>query len=270
VAETFYRPAVPAARPARRLAAGIRTAALGASLAVAAVAVLAGLLLLLRFHPKFTVTRVVLEGVPEARRAEAEAATDRCIGQPLLFVDLDGPVAALSAYPWVEEARARRVVPGTIHIAVSARPPVALARKDGQLWAIDAAGTLLGPHAGKGLAAADDWVVIDAEAGGPRGLARGAAFVTRIREDDPSLFGRLSEVSVLTDGFAVIDRESRARLHFGLDALTPGRASVLWRVYLGLRPELDRHSLLRSEADLRFNDRIILKAPASDAVRGKT
>ena len=162
------------------------------------------------------------------------------------------------------------MVPGTIHISVSARPPIALARNGGELWAVDAAGTLLGPHGGKGLAAADDWVVIDAEAGGPRALARGAGFVNRIREDDPQLFIRLSEVAVVGDSFTVIDRESRTRLQFGPDALTPGRASALWRVYLGLRPELDRHSLLRSEADLRFNDRIILKAPASDAVRGKT
>ncbi len=270
MAETFYRPPAPAARPARRLAARIRTAALAAALAAGAGAGLAILLLVLRFHPKFTVTRVVLEGVPEARRAEAETATDRCIGQPLLFVDLDGPVAALSSFPWVERAIARRVVPGTIQVTVTARPPIALARKEGELWAVDAAGTLLGPHAGKGLSAAADFVVIDAEAGGPKALGRGAAFVARIREDDPALFDRLSEVSVQGEGFAAVDRESRTRLLFGPDALSPGRASALWRVYLTLRPELDRHALLRNEADLRFNDRIILKAPASDAVRGKT
>ena len=268
--ETFYRPPVPAARPARRLAAGIRTAAMGAGLAGAGVVAVVALLLCLRFHPRFTVTRVVLEGVPETRRAEAEAATDRCIGQPLLFVDLDGPVSALSAAPWVERATARRVVPGTIQITVTARPPVALARKGDELWAIDAAGTLLGPHAGKGLAATADWVLIDATGGEPKALSRGAAFVVRLREDDPELFARLSEVSVEGDSFAVVDREIRTRLLFGPDALKPGRASALWRVYIGLCPELERHALLRSEADLRFNDRIILKAPASDAVRGKT
>jgi hypothetical protein len=248
----------------------MRTAALSAGLAVGAGAALAGLLLVLRFHPRFTVTRVVLEGVPEARRAEAEAATDRCIGQPLLFVDLDRPVAALSSCAWVEKAIARRVIPGSIHISVTARPAIALARKEGELWSVDAAGTLLGPHAGKGLSAAGDFVVIDAESGGAKALARGAAFVARIREDDPVLFARLSEVSVKADEFAVVDRESRTRLLFGPDALSPGRASALWRVYLTLRGELDRHALLRNEADLRFNDRIILKAPASDAVRGKT
>jgi cell division septal protein FtsQ len=270
VAETFYRPPMPAARPTRRLATGIRTAALAVGLAIGAGVVLAGLLLVLRFHPRFTVTRVVLEGVPEIRRVEAEAATDRCIGQPLLFVDLDGPVTVLSSCAWVEKALARRVVPGTIHITVTARPPIALARKEGELWAVDAAGTLLGPHAGKGLAAADDYVVIDSDAGGPKALARGAALVARIREDDPALFARLSEVSVGADEFAVVDRESHTRLLFGPDALSPGRVSALWRVYLTLRPDLDRHALLRNEADLRFNDQIILKAPASDAVRGKT
>ena len=61
-------------------------------------------LLLLRTHPRFVVNRVVLEGVPEARRSEAEELTDGWIGRPLLFLDLDEPVAELSKRSWVASA----------------------------------------------------------------------------------------------------------------------------------------------------------------------
>ena len=55
----------------------------------------------------------------------------------------------------------------------------------------------------------------------------------------------------------------------GPDAAEPKKAAPLWRAFLALRPELDRHSLPAAEADLRFSGRIVLKAPG-DPGRGKT
>ena len=268
--EQFYRPPSPAGRPSRRLASALRRTFLATGGAVAAGLALGAILLVLRYHPKFAVMRVVLAGVPPSRRSEAEALTDRCLGPPLLFVDLDGPVAALSACPWVEKASARRVVPGTVHVTVTSRPPVALARRGGQLWAVDAKGNFLGPHTGRGAAADEDFVVIDPGKEEARGVVRGAALIAQLRRDDRVLADRLSEVEVQPDAFAVIDREIRTRLLLPADAAEPGKAASLWRAFLVLRPELERHSLLRNEADLRFSDRIILKAPADDAARGKT
>jgi len=268
--EQFYRPPSPAARPARRLTSALRRALPATAGAVAAGLALGAALLVLRYHPKFAVMRVVLDGVPASRRSEAEALTDRCLGQPLLFVDLDGPVATLSACPWVEKVSAQRVVPGTVHVTVIARPPVALARRGGQLWAVDGKGNFLGPHTGRGAATEDDFVVIDPGKDEARGVIRGAALIAQLRRDDRVLSDRLSEVEVGPDSFAVIDRQIRTRLLLPADAAEPGKAAALWRAFLVLRPELERHSLLRNEADLRFSDRIILKAPADDAARGKT
>lgn len=267
----FYRPPGPLAARSSRRSRSLRRAflLLGASALTAGTAT--GALLLLRLHPRFEVTRVVLEGVPEARRAEAEAVTDPWIGRPLLFVDLDAGVATLKAQPWVERASARRIVPDTVVVAVSARPAVALALRDGALSAVDASGSTLGaftPRAGS----ADDFVVLDPSPCGddPKALPRGAAFVARLKQDDPALFARLSEVEVLPHGVAVVDRVARVRLLFGADAAEPGRASASWRAFLALAPELDRHSLSRTEADLRFADRIILNALPPEAERGKT
>lgn len=265
----FYRPE-KARAPRRRKTSWKGPILVGLALLFGAAAL--GLAFF-RTNPRFLVTRVVLSGVPEARRAEAEELTDGWIGKPLLFVDLDGAVATLSARPWVARAAARRVVPDTIAVEITARPPIAIAQKGGELWTVDSAGTFLGPYAGRAASARDSFVILDpgenadpAEA--PALLARGAAFLVRIAEDDRALRARLSEVEILESGFAAVDQEARVKLLFGLDALEPNRAAAIWRAYLALKPELDRHALGGGEVDLRFSNRIVLAAAESS--RGKT
>ena len=105
--------------------------------------------------------------------------------------------------------------------------------------------------------------------------AEGAAFLAALRADAPDLLARVSDVALVPEGFAVTDRVARARLLFGPNAAEParpgepGKAAPLWRAFLALRPELDRHALPLAEADLRFSGRIVLTAPG-DAGRGKT
>ena len=264
---SFYRPpASRVLRPTRRR--GFRIPVFPVVVVSVLAALLSGVYLTLRLHPRFAVKRVVLEGIPETRRAEAEELTDGWIGQPLLFTDIVRPVAALSVRPWVASASARRVVPDTVIVRIVARPPVALARKGDEIWTVDRSGTWLGPYTGRSVGREDDFVVIDpGEA--PDGVARGAAFLDTLQTEDPALFVRISELSVRRDGFRVVDRVARVPLLFGPDAVEPGRAAPIWRVYLVLRPELERHALTTSEVDLRFADRIILKAPA-DGGPGKT
>ncbi len=267
---SFYRPpASRTVRPSRRRP--------GRRLVVPALLVLAaatfGLtgLVVLRVHPRFSVNRVILDGVPEARRAETEELTDAWIGRPLLFLDLEKPVAELSKRSWVAAASARRIVPDTIAVRVVSRPPVALvsrADKSGELWTIDRGGSFTGPYTGRALSKGDDFVVLSGAADAAA-LARGASFLEAIRAEDPALLARVSDVELVPEGFAVTDRVARARLLFGPDAVDPGRAAPLWRAFLALRSELDRHALSASEADLRFADRIVLKAPG-DSGRGKT
>lgn len=267
---SFYRP--PSSRtvrptrrrPGRRLLVPALTVLFLAALGL-------GGLVALRTLPRFAVTRVVLEGVPEARRAEAEELTDGWIGRPTLFVDLQGPVAELSKRSWVASASARRVVPGTISVVVVARPPVAVAvREDkrGELWTVDRTGSFIGPYGGRTLEGGDDFVVLSGAAD-DAARARGAAFLDVLKTEDPDLLARASEVTVVPEGLAVTDRVASCRLLFGPDAVTPGRAASIWRAYLALLPELERRALPTSDADLRFAGRIVLKAPG-DPGPGKT
>ena len=267
---SFYRPPLSrTVRPTRRRA-GRRLLVPALSLLFLASFALSGLVVL-RAHPRFAVNRVILDGVPEARRAETEELTDAWIGRPLLFLDLEQPVAELSKRSWVAAASARRIVPDTIAVHVVARPPVALvarADKGGELWTIDRGGSFTGPYSGRALSKSDDFVVLSG-AHDTEALARGSAFLEAIRAEDPALLARVSDVAVVPEGFAVTDRGARSRLLFGPDAAEPGKAAPLWRAFLALLPELDRHALSAADADLRFAGRIVLKAPG-DSGRGKT
>lgn len=267
---SFYRP--PSSRTVRptRRRTGRRLLLPTLSLLLFAALGLGGLVVL-RTHARFAVSRVVLEGVPEARRAEAEELTDAWIGRPTLFIDLEGPVAELSKRSWVAAASARRVVPGTIAVVVVARPPVALALREdrgGELWTVDRTGSFIGPYAGRALSRGDDFVVL-AGAADAGARARGAAFLDVLRTEDPDLLARASDVAVVPEGFAVTDRVASCRLLFGPDAAEPGRAAPIWRAYLALLPELERSALPTSDADLRFAGRIVLKAPG-DSGPGNT
>jgi hypothetical protein len=267
---SFYRP--PSSRTVRPMRRRSGRRLIVPALTVLFLAAL-GLssFVVLRTHPRFAVTRVVLEGVPEARRAEAEELTDGWIGRPALFVDLQGPVGELSKRSWVASASARRVVPGTIAVVVVARPPVAIAvreDKGGELWTVDRTGSFIGPYGGRALGREDDFVVLSG-AGDETARTRGAAFLDVLRTEDPALLARASEVAVVKEGFAVTDRVASCRLLFGPDAVAPGRAASIWRAYLALLPELERNAFPTSDADLRFAGRIVLKAPG-DTGRGKT
>jgi len=266
----FYRPGtIRPPRPGRRRET-TRRAVLVAGLAVLLAGSAAAAWAAVQRHPRFLVTRVVLTGVPEPHRNEVEALSDPWIGRPLLAVDLDEAIAELSSRPWVARAAARRVVPDTISVAVEPRAPVALARRGEELWTVDQDGRWLATFAGG--AGAPRFVVLDpgGAATPDEGVALGAKLLARLAAEDPGLLARVSEVEVLPAGFAVVDAPARLRLLLGEDALAPGKAFARWRALLALAPELGRHGLLTGEVDLRFENRIVLKAPGAETVRGDT
>jgi len=264
---SFYRPpAARLARPHRRRPAlrGLRTGLLVLALALAA---LAGALVL-KHHPRFAVRRVVLDGVPEARRADAEEVTDPLLGRPLLFVDLDAVVDGLARRPWVARASARRIVPDTLVIHVEARPPMALARHGGVLWTVDREGTWLGPYEGRALSGADDFPIVDGP-GDDGSVRTGALFLAALRSEDPALFSRVSDVAVVPEGLEVTDRVARARLVVGRDPDAAPRTAAAWRAFLALAPDLARRGLPSDAADLRFDGRLVLHVPPDALGRGK-
>lgn len=264
---SFYRP--PFARLVRPRHRRSTWRALLPALAILAFALAAlGGALVLKHHPRFAVRRVVLEGVPDARRAEADEVTDPLLGRPLLFVDLDAAVDGLARRPWVARVSARRIIPDTLLIRVEARPPLALARRGGALWTVDKGGAWLGPYEGRALSAEDDFPIVDGP-GDDESIRSAAAFLAALKGEDPALFSRVSDVTVTPDGLAVTDRVARARLVVGCDPGEVPRAAAAWRAYLALTPDLSRRGLPADAADLRFDGRIVLHVPPDALGRGK-
>ena len=266
----FYRPGtIRPPRPSRRRETA-RSALLGLGLVVLLGGSAAGAWATVHRHPRFLVRRIVLTGVPEPHRSEVEALSDPWIGRPLLSADLDGAIATLSSRPWVARVSARRVVPDTISLQIEPRAPVALARRGDELWTVDQDGLWLAAYTGG--AGAPRFVVLD-PSGAPspeKGVVRGARLLARLRAEDPELLARISEVEVLSEGFAIVDAPARLKLRLGDDALVPGRAFARWRAFLALAPELTRYGLLPREVDLRFENRIVLKAPRTEGSRSET
>jgi len=265
---SFYRPAgTRLVRPMRRRSP---RRALMPTITVLALAVgaLAGALVL-KHDVRFAVKRVVLEGVPEARQAEAEEATDALLGRPLLFADLDAAVTDLSRRPWVARASARRLVPDTVVVRVESRPPVALARRGSDLWTVDRSGSWLGPYAGRAVSAEDDFPLVDGP-GDEESVRRGAAFLMALKAGDKTLFSRVSDVTVTPAGLVVTDRVARARLLLSADPGAAPRAAATWRAWLALAPDLARRGLPADAADLRFDGRIYVNPPPEVLGRGKT
>lgn len=264
---SFYRPPFSRLVRPRHRRSTWRTL-LPALTLLALVFALLGGAVVLRYHARFAVRRVVLEGVPDAHRSEAEEVTDPLLGHPLLFVDLDTAVNGLARRPWVARVAARRLVPDTLLIRVEARLPLALARRGGALWTVDKGGTWLGPYEGRALSGEDDFPIVDGQ-GNEEGVRSGTAFLAALKGEDPALFARVSDVVVTPEGLAVTDRLSHARLVVARDAEETKRTAATWRAFLVLAPDLSRRGHPVDAADLRFEGRIVLHTTPDALGRGK-
>ncbi len=226
--------------------------------------------------PRLAITRVIPIGLPEDRTSALDEAAFPLIGQSILFADIESLTRKLSKEPWVESVSVRRVLPDALEVRLKARAAVALARLGDELWTVDANGVGLWRYTRS--TPGEDLVLVDP---GPDfkdtdRMERAMRFLGRLREEDKDLLARVSELEVrggrgsLGRSLVVFDRLLRARLHFGEDALEPGRAALTWRALLATVPELSRHGLSLQDIDLRFADRIVLRAPDIEATHGKT
>jgi len=177
--------------------------------------------------------------------------------------DLDAWRQKLRSSPWVADAALRRVLPGTVDIAVFERRPVGIARLDGGLSLIDQRGIVIGPF---GPGHADlDLPVIDglaaAGAAGARDLPveeERAALAVRLLaslDADPELAGRVSQIDVSDRRDAVVILKGDTAL------VRVGEAQFVERLrsYLDLAPALRERVPEIDYVDLRFGERVYVR-----------
>lgn len=200
---------------------------------------------------RFAVKTIEVTGVVHAPQAAVRAITTAYTGTNLFKLDIARVQAAFRAIPWIVRVDVEKKLPDTLRIRVLERTPSALVRVGRTLRYTDESGV---PFADLAPSVGDpDLPLIVASDSG--GLQRCAEFVRDLRQRDPLLYSRISEVRPLApSGFAIFDRD--------LGTLVYASGSDLPRKWRTLYSIAEAEKFGRGEieyADLRFADRIVLK-----------
>ena len=149
-----------------------------------------------------TITRINVSGNSRLSRGEVVALLDGLRGTNMVTVDLESWRQKLLSSPWVADAAIRRVLPGTVAVAISERQPMGIGRVGDDLYLIDDRGGVIdqfGPNY-----AEFDLPIIDGLAAAPRdngplideARADLAAHVLEALQGRPDLAKRVSEIDV--------------------------------------------------------------------------
>jgi cell division protein FtsQ len=246
---------------------------------IVAVAVAVGVLygtyqsaLLMLTSDVITVTRITVSGNSRLSRDEVLALVAGLEGRNMLILDLGEWRQKLLASPWVADASLRRVLPGSVDIAVSEREPLGIARQGDRLYLIDRRGSVIdefGPgHADLDLPLVDG-LVPGGAAAGPRPAVddRRAALAVRLLtslEKDPDLAGRVSQIDVSDARDAVVVLEGdTALVRVGDDQFVERLRS-----YVDLAAALHERVPAIDYVDVRFGERVYVRPDTGPRPQG--
>jgi len=216
-----------------------------------------------------TITRITVDGNSRLSKGEVIALLDGIRGTNMLTLDIEAWRQKLLASPWVADAAIRRVLPGTVNVAISERQPLGIGRINDDLYLIDDRGGIIdqfGPNY-----AEFDLPVIDGLAAAPRdngplideARAALAARVLAALQARPSLARRVSEIDVSDVNDAVlILKGDTALVRVGAEQFAERLQS-----YLDLAPTLRERVASIDYVDLRFDERVYVRPVQSRALQ---
>lgn len=202
---------------------------------------------------RFAVKTIEVAGAVHTERAALDLVTRRYVGLNLFQIDIARVQRDLGGLPWVSRIDIEKKLPDTLRIKIAERQPVALVRSGDRLFYADERGVAfaeLSPAVG------DDDLPLITNATGTE-TARAVALLTALRAKDPQVYSRVSEVHPIPPhGFALFDRQVGAFVYANADDV-----STKWRSLYSIL-EAEQHPRIEY-ADLRFNDRIVIKPVAT-------
>jgi cell division protein FtsQ len=209
-----------------------------------------------------TISRITVTGNSRLSKGEVVALVDGIRGANMLTVDLDEWRRKLLSSPWVADAAMRRVLPGTVVVAISERQPMGIGRINGELYLIDDRGGVIdqfGPNYAEfdlpiidGLAPRDNATLIDTA------RAALAARVLAALQARPDLARRISEIDVSDDRDAtLILKGDTALVRVGTEQFVDRLQS-----YVDLAPALRERVAAIDSVDLRFDQRVYVRPAA--------
>ncbi|EKV29996.1 Cell division protein FtsQ [Caenispirillum salinarum AK4] len=204
----------------------------------------------------------------EGRNRTSGAAILRALnvtrGDPILALDMQAAREAVESLPWVKEAVVSRRLPGTLHVDITERHPIALwQRAPGDFVLTDGTGTPI---------AIDDlsrWGHLPVIVG--TGAPETAADLFRLLNTEPAMATRVKAATRLGDrrwNLLLDDFEA------GITVKLPEHgAEAAWNRLARIERE---HGILRNDLaaiDLRMSDRMIVRLngdgiPPGDAMKG--
>ena len=211
-----------------------------------------------------TITRINVSGNSRLSRGEVVALLDGLRGTNMITVDLESWRQKLLSSPWVADAAVRRVLPGTVAVAISERRPMGIGRVGDHLYLIDDRGGIIdefGPNY-----AEFDLPIIDGLAAPPRdngplideARADLAVRLLASLQGRPDLAGRVSEIDVsdVRDAVLLLKGDT-ALVRVGNEQFAERLQS-----YLDLAPALRERVAGIDYVDLRFDERVYVRPAA--------
>ena len=212
-----------------------------------------------------TITRIDVSGNSRMSRGEVVALLDGLRGTNMVTVDLESWRQRLLGSPWVADAAIRRLLPGTVAVAISERQPMGIGRVGDDLYLIDDRGGIIdrfGPNY-----AEFDLPIINGLAAPPRdngplideARADLAAHVLASLQARPDLAKRVSEIDVsdVRDAVLLLKGDT-ALVRLGRDQFAERLQS-----YLDLVPALRERIAAIDYVDLRFDERVYVRPQGS-------
>ena len=222
--------------------------------------------------PWLRVQHIQVLGNQRVHAGEIAALLEGMTGQGLLAVDLDRWRSKLLASAWVADATLRRRLPGTILVELRERVPMGIARAGGNLFLVDAAGTVIdeyGPrYADCDLPIIDGLIVTPVSAPPEVDRTRGQ-LVSRLmselraRPDLARLVSQIDaghphDVRVILDGDPAIVRLGETEFTGRLDSYVRLQAALREQV-----PDIDY-------VDVRFGERVYVGVTPAPGAQART
>ena len=216
------------------------------------------------------VSKISVEGNERMSHGEVLAVLDGLRGRSMVTTDLESWRQKLLDSPWVADAAIRRVLPGTVTVAISERQPMGIGRIRDALYLIDQEGAIIDEY-GPNYAELD-LPIIDglAAAGGGQTLIDGgrASLAGRLLGElrqRPDLAARLSQVDVSDPRDAVVIlKGDTALVRIGDDHFVERIQS-----YVDLAPALRDRVPGIDYVDLRFGERVYVR-PLGAGPKGRS
>ena len=207
------------------------------------------------------VSQITVRGNERMSKGEVVALLDGLRGRSMVTADLETWRQKLLNSPWVADAAIRRVLPGTLTVAISERKPMGVGRIRDALYLVDQDGAIIDEY-GPNYAELD-LPIIDGLAAAPSGGRTlvdetRASLAGRVLADlrqRPDLAGRLSQIDVSDPRDAVVIlKGDTALVRIGEERFADRIQS-----YIDLKPALRDRVPSIDYVDLRFDERVYVR-----------